>query len=167
MAAKKYLEESDIIKVPRFKEDAGFYTTRTRSKIMAKIKGKNTKAEVLLRKSLWAKGVRFRIHVKNMPGKPDILINKYRLAIFVDGGFWHGYKWKQNKFKIKNNAEFWIAKIERNMQRDCATQKVLEEAGYTVMRFWDHEVTKELAKCVNQVTLYIEAASLRSIPEIV
>ena len=98
---------------------------------MAKIKGKNTKAEVTLRKALWAKGIRFRIHVKSIPGKPDIVINKYRLVVFVDGGFWHGYKWEQNKFKIKSNAVFWIAKIESNMQRDRINQRVLEEVGYT------------------------------------
>ncbi|RNL52783.1 very short patch repair endonuclease [Pedobacter jejuensis] len=167
MPAPKYPEENNIIKVPRFEEAAGFYTTTERSKRMADIKAKNTKAEVLLRKSLWAKGVRFRIHVKTMPGKPDIVINKYRLAIFVDGSFWHGFNWDKKKTTIKTNAQFWIPKIERNMQRDSTNQKKLEEAGYIVMRFWDHEINKQLTKCLNQVLLYLESARNQPIPGII
>lgn len=164
MATKNYQTDKDIIKVPRFEQGGGFYTTADRSKRMANIKGKNTKAEVLLRKVLWANGIRFRIHVKNMPGKPDIVINKYRLAIFVDGSFWHGFQWQKKKLTIKSNAKFWMPKIERNMQRDQANQKLLEEAGYTVMRFWDHDVTNILSKCLNQIFLYIEAAKDSPIP---
>ncbi|MGQ7853384.1 very short patch repair endonuclease [Pedobacter sp. WC2501] len=166
MGIKEYPKGEDSIKVPRFEEDAGFYTTIERSKIMANIKGKNTKAEVLLRKALWANGIRFRIHVKNMPGKPDIVIRKYRLAIFVDGSFWHGFQWQKKKLTIKSNAKFWIPKIERNMQRDRINQKSLEEAGYTVMRFWDHDIKTDLKKCLNQVFLYIESAKDRPIPEL-
>jgi len=166
MAAKKYPDDNDVIKVPRFKAAAGFYTSIDRSKRMANIKGKNTKAEVLLRKALWANGTRFRIHVKNMPGKPDIVIRKYRLAIFVDGSFWHGFQWKVKKTKLKTNTQFWIPKIERNMQRDRHNQKQLEEAGYTVMRFWDHDIKTDLKRCLNQVFLYIESAKDRPIPEL-
>lgn len=166
MATKKYPEDKDVIKVPRFEEAAGFYTTIERSKRMANIKSKNTKAEVLLRKALWAKGLRFRIHVKNMPGKPDIVINKYRLAIFVDGSFWHGYKWEQKKAEIKSNMDFWIPKIESNMLRDVKNSKDLEDAGYTVMRFWDHQIKKELKKCINQICLYVETAKTSSIPSL-
>jgi DNA mismatch endonuclease (patch repair protein) len=166
MGIKEYSKGQDSIKVPRFEEAAGFYTTIERSKRMANIKGKNTKAEVLLRKALWANGIRFRIHVKNMPGKPDIVINKYRLAIFVDGSFWHGFQWQKKKLTIKSNAKFWIPKIERNMQRDRINQKSLEEAGYTVMRFWDHDIKTDLKRCLNQVFLYIESAKDRPIPEL-
>ncbi|WP_316841985.1 very short patch repair endonuclease [Pedobacter gandavensis] len=167
MVSKNYPNVENPIKVPRFEEASGFYTTSQRSKLMSKIRGKNTKAEVLLRKALWAKHIRFRIHVKNMPGKPDIVINKYRLAIFVDGSFWHGFQWEQKKQSIKSNTQFWIPKIERNMQRDKANQKQIENAGYTVMRFWDHEVTKSLEKCVNQVVLYIESAKVEPIPALI
>ncbi|KIA94955.1 endonuclease [Pedobacter kyungheensis] len=166
MPCKKYPEEQDAINVPRFEESAGFYTTSERSKLMSKIKSKNTKAEIILRKALWANGIRFRIHVKNMPGKPDIVINKYRLAIFVDGNFWHGFEWHKKKTTLKSNAQFWIPKIERNMQRDRKNQKQLEDVGYTVIRFWDHDIMKALTKCVNQVLLYIEAAKDRVIPEL-
>lgn len=79
------------IKVPRFGEATGFYTTKQRSYNMSQIKGKNSKPELMLRKALWAKNLRFRLHDKTLPGKPDIVIKKYRLPIFIDGEFWHGY----------------------------------------------------------------------------
>lgn len=166
MAAKSYQSDKEVIKVPRFEQAGGFHTTADRSKRMANIKGKNTKAEVLLRKALWANGMRFRIHVRNMSGKPDIVIRKYRLAIFVDGSFWHGFQWEKKKPTIKSNAKFWIPKIERNIQRDQINQKKLEGAGYTVMRFWDHDIQKNLKKCLNQILLYVESARDKPIPEL-
>jgi len=166
MSSNNYQSDKEVIKVPRFERAFGFCTTATRSKTMANIKGKNSKAEVLLRKALWSNGIRFRIHVKNMPGKPDIVIRKYRLIIVVDGGFWHGFQWQTKKTKLKTNAQFWIPKIERNMQRDRNSRKQLEEAGYTVMRFWDHDIKTDLKKCLNQVFLYIESARDRPIPEL-
>lgn len=131
---------------------------------MSRIKSKNSKAEVLLRKAMWKENLRFRIHTEQFPGKPDILIKKYRLAIFVDGAFWHGYQWEKNRQKIKSNISFWTSKIERNMQRDQEVNMKLEERGLIVMRFWDHEVLKELPKCINQILLYIEASKIESIP---
>lgn len=141
-------------------------TSASRSFNMSRIRAKNTKAEVLLRKALWRNKVRFRIHSEGVKGKPDILIKKYRLAVFVDGGFWHGYNWETNRGRIKSNTEFWIAKIERNMERDREVNRILSEQGFTVMRFWDHEVLKELAKCVNQILMYIESCRSGKIPEI-
>lgn len=161
---KPYQEED--IKVPRFEESAGFYTTTQRSKNMAKIKAKNSLPELKLRQALWAKNIRFRIHPKNFPGKPDVVINKYRLAIFVDGDFWHGYKWDERKSTIKTNSGFWIPKIERNMQRDRYVNQQLEAKGYTVMRFWEHDVNEHLTACINQVFLYIEAAKASTIPQL-
>jgi len=155
-----------IIKVPRFEKAAGFSTTSQRSKSMSKIKGKNSKAEMLLRRALWKNGIRYRIHVKHMPGTPDLVISKYRLVIFVDGDFWHGYNWQKKKATIKTNAQFWIPKIERNMQRDRFNRQLLEDAGYTVMRFWDHEIIRSLDKCTNQILLYIETALKYTIPSI-
>lgn len=155
--------EEDTIKVPRFEESAGFYTTRQRSKTMAKIRGSNSKPELLLRKALWKANVRFRVHRKDLVGKPDLVIDKYRLAIFIDGDFWHGYQWQQRK--PKSNQQFWIPKIERNMQRDQFVNKSLLEMGYVVMRFWEHDVKSNLAACVNQIQLYIEAAKEQRIPE--
>ena len=143
------------IKVPRFNEAAGFYTTKKRSKIMSKIRGKNTKPELLFRKALWRKGVRFRIDNKKLPGKPDVSIQKYKLAIFIDGEFWHGYNWDERKDNIKSNRAFWVPKIERNMQRDRQVNRELNQMGYTVFRFWEREIKKELNKCINDVMVYI------------
>lgn len=143
------------IKVPRFNEASGFYTTKKRSKIMSKIRSKNTKPELLFRKVLWAKRIRYRVHSKKLPGKPDISIQKYKLAIFIDGEFWHGYNWDEKKKTIKSNRAFWIPKIERNMQRDREVNFELASLGYTVFRFWEGEIKKELNKCINDVMVYI------------
>ncbi|WP_255572902.1 very short patch repair endonuclease [Hanstruepera marina] len=99
------------IKVPSFEESAGFYTTKKRSKMMSKIRGKNTKPELLFRKALWAKGIRYRVDSKQLPGKPDISIKKYKLAIFIDGEFWHGYNWQERKLVIKSNLGFGYQKL--------------------------------------------------------
>ncbi len=147
--------EEEIIKVPRFSEDSGFYTTKKRSKIMSKIRGKNTKPELLFRKALWKKGIRYRVDSKKLPGKPDISIIKYKLAIFIDGEFWHGYNWPERKEVLKSNRGFWIPKIERNMQRDREVNHQLEEMGFTVFRFWTNEIKNNLNKCINDILVYI------------
>ncbi|WP_262917129.1 very short patch repair endonuclease [Subsaxibacter sp. CAU 1640] len=147
-------DEENII-VPRFSEESGFYTTKKRSKIMSKIRGKNTKPEMLFRKALWRKHVRYRVDSKKLPGRPDVSIEKYKLAIFIDGEFWHGYNWDERKDLIKSNRKFWIPKIERNMQRDRQVNRQLAEMGYTVFRFWDHEIKRDLDKCINDVLVFI------------
>ncbi|MEZ4976300.1 MAG: very short patch repair endonuclease [Flavobacteriaceae bacterium] len=150
--------ENNKIKVPRFNEASGFYTTKKRSKIMSKIRGKNSKPEVLFRKALWAKGIRYRINTKKLPGKPDISIMKYKLAIFIDGEFWHGYDWDKRKVQIKSNRKFWIPKIERNLQRDKEVNRKLQEMGYTVFRFWANEIKTDLKKCIDDVLVYLDTA---------
>lgn len=151
---KKYTENQIV--VPRFSEANGFYTTKKRSELMGKIKSQNTKAEIKLRKALWNLGFRYRKNVKNLPGTPDIVYRKHKLAVFVDGGFWHGHNWDEKKSKIKTNRDFWIPKIERNMQRDNETNQLLSEAGWYVMRFWEHEVIKDFDGCVNRVISYLQ-----------
>src|SRR5690606_22005283 len=101
-----YDNEEDRIHVPRFEESAGFYTSKQRSYNMSRIKGKNSKPEWILRRALWARNIRFRLHDKSLPGRPDILIKKYKLAIFVDGEFWHGFDWKSRREQIKSNRLF-------------------------------------------------------------
>lgn len=147
-------DEPNII-VPRFNEESGFYTPKKRSKIMSKIRGKNTKSELLFRSALWKKGVRYRVDSKQIPGRPDVSIKKYKLAIFIDGEFWHGYNWDERKDNIKSNRAFWIPKIERNMQRDRQVNRELEALGYTVFRFWEQEVKNDLEKCINDVLVFI------------
>lgn len=122
---------------------------------MSKIRGKNTKPELLFRKALWKKGVRYRVDNKKFPGKPDVSIQKYKLAIFIDGEFWHGYNWDERKDNIKSNRGFWVPKIERNIQRDREVNQQLMDMGYTVFRFWEKEIKNELNKCINDVLVYI------------
>jgi len=154
MPTKKYSDK--IIKVPRFREENGFYTTPERSEVMSKIRAKETKPEIILRKTLWALGVRYRKNVKKLPGKPDIVFSKYHLVVFVDGGFWHGHDWAKRKKKLKSNRKFWIPKIERNMQRDEEVNEKLERMGWTVFRFWDFQIKKELGVCVQRILVHIE-----------
>ncbi len=148
---KNYLLEEKLIHVPRFHEENGFYTSERISKQMAKIRSKNTKPELLLRKALHAHGLRFRTFDKSLPGTPDISIRKYKLAIFIDGEFWHGYDWEAQKTKLRSNKAFWIPKIERNRQRDRQSNSKLNYLGFTVLRFWQHEVQKNLGYCVHTI----------------
>jgi len=143
------------IKVLRFEESNGFYTTPQRSKLMSKIKSKDTKPEILFRKELWNAGIRYRKHNKKLPGNPDIVNKKFKLIIFIDGEFWHGYNWSEKKKKLKTNREFWISKIERNIQRDHENNLKLEKLGYKVFRFWEHEVKKESQKCIHLISSYL------------
>mgnify|MGYP002621078841 FL=1 len=123
----------------------------TRSNIMRSIKGKDTKIEVRLAKALWHKGLRYRKNNKKVKGKPDICFANKKLAIFVDGEFWHGYEWKERKKKLKTNREFWINKIERNMERDRETNEYLINEGWSVMRFWGKDINERLDHCVEKI----------------
>ena len=124
---------------------------------MSKIRGKNTKPELVFRKALYAAGYRYRIDYKKLIGKPDILLKKYKTAIFIDGEYWHGHNWKERKPKVKTNREFWIAKIERNMQRDREVNAELQRLGFTVFRFWETEIKKELDTCLQKVIVHLES----------
>ena len=151
---KKYPEKT--IQVPRFREENGFYTTKERSKLMGKIKSKDTKPEIMFRKALWAKGYHYRKNAKKLPGKPDVVLNKSKLAVFIDGEFWHGYNWEEKKKTIKSNRAFLIPKIERNMQRDKEVEIELIKLGFTVFRFWEQQIKKELETCLSEVIEHIE-----------
>ena len=124
---------------------------------MSKIRGKNTKPELAFRKALYATGYRYRIDYKKLIGKPDILLKKYKTAIFIDGEYWHGYNWDERKQKIKTNREFWIAKIERSMQRDREVNTELERLGYKVFRFWESEIKKDLENSLQKVITHLES----------
>ncbi|WP_405411405.1 very short patch repair endonuclease [Maribacter sp. Asnod1-A12] len=156
--SKDYTKERII--VPRFNEASGFYTTPQRSKIMSKIKGKNTKPELAFRKALYAAGYRYRIDFKKLIGRPDIALPKYKTVIFIDGEYWHGKNWEERKPKIKTNREFWIAKIERNMQRDVEVNQELTAMGYTVFRFWETEVKKNLQECLAKTIHHLNTAQM-------
>ncbi len=111
---------------------------------------------MILRRALWAKNIRFRLHDKSLPGSPDIVIKKYKLTIFVDGEFWHGFQWKKRQMQIKSNRLFWIPKIERNMQKDELANRALRNMDYTVFRFWSQDILKNLPKVINQIELFLE-----------
>ena len=151
---ENYREEP--IKVPRFEESAGFYTTHQRSRQMSRIRGKNTKPELAFRAELHKRGVRYRVNFKGLPGRPDLSNMSKKFVVFIDGEFWHGYNWAEKKEKIKANRKFWIPKIERNMQRDGQNNEKLQLMGYRVFRFWEHEVKKELPRCVGEVMDYLD-----------
>ena len=115
-----------------------------RSFIMSQIRGKDTSIEVSLRKELFSRGIRYRKNSSSVYGHPDISIKKYKIAIFCDGDFWHGYNWEETKQNLKSNREFWIKKIERNIDKDIEVNHVLAHMGYTVIRVWEHEIKKDL-----------------------
>ena len=119
--------------------------------MMQKIKSTNTKPEVLFRKSLWANGIRYRKNNSKLPGKPDISISKYRMAIFIDGEFWHGFEWEKKKERIKAHRDYWIPKIERTMERDRNNNLLLERDGWVVFRFWESDIKKNTEECLNKV----------------
>ena len=135
----------------KFDKNLGFATTPERSALMSKIRSKQTKAEILLRKELWGMGYRYRINYKALPGSPDIVLKRKHIVIFIDGEFWHGYNWETKKTKIKANRDYWLPKIERNMQRDLENNLALAKMGYTVLRFWEYEIKKELNSCVDKI----------------
>ncbi|MBQ2951888.1 MAG: DNA mismatch endonuclease Vsr [Prevotella sp.] len=111
-----------------------------RSYNMSRIHGKNTKPEILVRKGLHARGFRFRLHNKKLPGCPDIVLPKYDVAIMVNGCFWHGHKGCRYATKPKSNVEFWETKIARNRHRDEVTTAHLEALGWTVITVWECEL---------------------------
>jgi len=134
----------------------GGLTPEQRHRCMSNIKSNNTSIESMLRKSLWHEGIRYKKNVRTLPGKPDIAITKYKLAIFCDGELWHGKDWEIKKNTFKTNRDYWITKIERNIMRDNNIEKELENIGWVVLRFWGKDINKNLKACVNEIkeTIY-------------
>ena len=120
-------------------------------------KSKGTKPELVLAKAMWALGLRYRKNSGSIFGKPDFSFKKYKVAVFVDGEFWHGKDWEQRKAEIKGNREFWIAKIERNIRRDMEVTGRLKAEGWTVLRFWSNDVVKNATYCAEKVKEIIQA----------
>ena len=116
---------------------------------MQQVKNKDSKIEVLLRKELWSRGIRYRKNVNRIYGKPDIVFIGKKIAVFCDSEFWHGYNWEERKKDFKSHQEFWIPKIERNMERDAEVTERLESEGWTVFRFWGNEIKKNTAQCAD------------------
>jgi len=129
-----------------------------RSFTMSQIKGKGTSIEVRLQKALWHSGIRYRKNYKRLPGSPDIAITKYKIAIFCDGEFWHGKDWSIKRNQIKSNTEYWIRKIEGNMNRDQKYNAQLEAEGWTVLRFWGNDIKGHIWACVMVIKNVIDQA---------
>lgn len=118
---------------------------------MSMIRSRDTKIEIRLRKALWHLGIRYRVNYPKLPGKPDIAITKYKIAIFCDGEFWHGKDWKAKKEKIHSNRDYWIPKIEKNITRDEMVDKELNALGWQVLRFWGTDIQKDLEACISDI----------------
>lgn len=116
---------------------------------MKQVKNRDSKIEILLRKELWARGIRYRKNVNKIYGKPDIVLIRKKIAIFCDSEFWHGYNWIERKKDFKTNQNFWIPKIERNIARDQEVTEKLESEGWTVLRFWGNEIKKNTSQCAD------------------
>ncbi len=123
-------------------------TTPEVSKRMANVHLKQGRAETILAKALWHQGYRYRLNYKKLPGSPDIALTKYSIAVFVDGEFWHGYQWETRKDKLKSNRDYWIEKIEENIDRDRRNDARLREMGWCVIHFWEKEVLKQTDECI-------------------
>lgn len=118
---------------------------------MSRIRGKDTKIEMILRHALYHEGIRYHKNVKALPGTPDIVLVRYKIAIFCDGDFFHGYDFARIQANLKKNKDFWISKIRRNQERDLSIDNELSQMGYHVLRFWEHEIKKSLPQVLDQI----------------
>ena len=135
----------------------GKLSKEQRRKNMQAVKNKGSKIEVLLAKELWKRGYRYRKNNNTIYGKPDLTFTKYKIAIFVDGEFWHGKDWVNRKQDHKSNINFWHKKIERNIERDKEVNRQLINEGWTVLRFWGKDIKKNLFLCVKKIEESINA----------
>jgi len=123
---------------------------------MSAVKSKNTRSEIALRKALWHQGLRFRVNYKGLPGKPDIVFTKAKVAVFCDGDYWHGHNWALRGLKdldeeLAGYSEFWANKIRKNIRRDEEVNRKLAEMGWHVVRIWESEIKANVSMCVDLV----------------
>ena len=127
------------------------HTPEQRRRNMQAVKNKDSKIEVMLRKELWNRGLRYQKNSTKVYGKPDIVFIGKKVAVFWDSKFWHGYDWENKKNEIKSKREFWIPKIERNIQRDIEVTNKLQAEGWVVLRFWGNDIKKNLTECADKI----------------
>ncbi len=118
---------------------------------MSRVKNKDSEIELLLRKELWSRGLRYRKNVNRIYGKPDIAFIGKKVAVFCDSEFWHGRNWEERKNDFKSRQDFWIPKIERNIVRDIEVNEKLREQGWVILRFWGKEIKKDPAACADKI----------------
>lgn len=148
-------------RAPRFE---GFAPSSERASATARaIKRTDTKAELALRRALWALGLRYRKHARSIPGRPDIVFAGARVVVFVDGDFWHGRDWEGRRAKLAagSNALYWLAKIEANMDRDRRKDAALRDLGWTVVRLWERDVLASPDAAANVVATHVAAGLAR------
>ena len=116
---------------------------------MKQVKNKDSVIELMLRKELWNRGLRYQKNVTSIFGKPDLVFKGKKIAVFCDSEFWHGYNWNERKKDFKSHQAFWIPKIERNMERDREVTAELQKQGWTVLRFWGKEIKKDVIGCAD------------------
>lgn len=133
------------------------HTPEQRRKNMRAVKNKDSQIELLLRKELWSRGLHYRKNVNRIYGKPDIAFIGKKIAVFCDSEFWHGYNWEERKKDFKSHQEFWIPKIERNMQRDKEVTERLQSEGWTVLRFWGNDIKKNVSGCADIIEAQVRA----------
>ncbi len=126
-------------------------TPEQRRRCMQANRSRDTKPEQMLARELWRRGYRYRRNVRGVPGSPDICFKSKKVAVFVDGDFWHGNNWEVQKQRIKSNRDFWYSKIERNQARDRRVNQRLTSMGWKVLRFWETDIKKHLSRCADQV----------------
>ena len=118
---------------------------------MKAVRASGSQIEQMLGKALWNANLRYRKQYSKLPGKPDFVLPKYKVAIFCDSHFWHGYNWEQKKLDHKSNLQFWHSKIEPNIERDKEVNDTLTAIGWNVIRFWEHEIRQDIEKCIERV----------------
>lgn len=128
------------------------------SKTMQSVRSNDTSPERLVRRALWRRGLRYRLHRSDLPGKPDIVFPGPKVAVFVDGDFWHGNQWRlrgfrslEEQFDGRANAEYWIPKIKGNMVRDADVERRLRYDGWKVIRLWESDVLKNVRRCADRI----------------
>ncbi len=136
------------------------HTPEQRHRNMQAIKNKDSEIELLLRKELWKRGLRYRKNVKTIYGHPDVAFIGKKVAVFCDSEFWHGYDWDSKKNDIHTRREFWIPKIERNMARDVEVTEKLQSEGWTVLRFWGKEIKKDVISCADIIEKALEVRNV-------
>ena len=133
-------------------------TKEQRSRCMSRIRGKDTKPEILVRKGLYARGFRFRLCDGRLPGRPDVVLPKWGVVVMVNGCFWHGHKGCRLATRPKSNEEFWRAKVERNIHRDEVTVAHLEALGWSVITVWECELGKDADSRIDRLADEIRSA---------
>ncbi len=138
-------------------------TKKTKEQIsfnMKRVKNRDSDIELMLRKELWSRGIRYRKNVTGIIGKPDIVFKTKKVAVFCDSEFWHGYDWEHRKKDFKSNKDFWIPKIERNIKRDEEVNQALKNKGWTVLRFWGSDIKKHCKECADEIQTVLEEANV-------